>query len=323
MTVLYFLVHRRSARALRAAQATARRSRRPDRPRWATCTARSRSHASRSSSTGSSSMPSRRSTPATTSSSRRRRAAARPSSPSTASSDAPSGRSAGLLHRPAEGALQPEVPRPARAYGPQVGLLTGDNAIDADAPIVVMTTEVLRNMLYARSRRLDDLGLVVLDEVHFLQDTYRGPVWEEVIIHLPPDDPADLPVGDGQQHRRAGGVDPDGARADDTDRRAAPTGAPARPLPRRRPDQRPHPPAADVRRRPRQPRRRPPRRVGGPARRPPVGCAAVVGGCSSRRHGWRSSTCWPSAGCCRPSSSSSAATSATRQRAACSPPGSA
>ncbi len=66
-----------------------------------------------------------------------------------------------------------------------VGLLTGDNAINGDAPIVVMTTEVLRNMIYARSRALDDLGLVVLDEVHFLQDAYRGPVWEEVIIHLP------------------------------------------------------------------------------------------------------------------------------------------
>ena len=66
-----------------------------------------------------------------------------------------------------------------------VGLLTGDNAINGDAPIVVMTTEVLRNMIYARSRAIDDLALVVLDEVHFLQDTYRGPVWEEVIIHLP------------------------------------------------------------------------------------------------------------------------------------------
>ena len=72
--------------------------------------------------------------------------------------------------------------------GPQqVGLLTGDNAINGDAPVVVMTTEVLRNMIYARSAGLDDLAVVVLDEVHFLQDTYRGPVWEEVIIHLPVD----------------------------------------------------------------------------------------------------------------------------------------
>jgi ATP-dependent RNA helicase HelY len=71
-------------------------------------------------------------------------------------------------------------------HGPQnVGLLTGDNVINPDAPIVVMTTEVLRNMIYARSAALSDLAFVVLDEVHFLQDTYRGPVWEEVIIHLP------------------------------------------------------------------------------------------------------------------------------------------
>ena len=66
-----------------------------------------------------------------------------------------------------------------------VGLLTGDNTINGDAPVVVMTTEVLRNMIYARSSGLDLLDVVVLDEVHFLQDTYRGPVWEEVIIHLP------------------------------------------------------------------------------------------------------------------------------------------
>jgi ATP-dependent RNA helicase HelY len=71
-------------------------------------------------------------------------------------------------------------------YGAEkVGLLTGDNSINPDAPIVVMTTEVLRNMIYGRSYALNNLALVVLDEVHFLQDTYRGPVWEEVIIHLP------------------------------------------------------------------------------------------------------------------------------------------
>jgi ATP-dependent RNA helicase HelY len=67
----------------------------------------------------------------------------------------------------------------------RVGLLTGDHAINADAPVVVMTTEVLRNMVYARSSSLDDLGWVVLDEVHFLQDAYRGPVWEEVLVHTP------------------------------------------------------------------------------------------------------------------------------------------
>lgn len=67
----------------------------------------------------------------------------------------------------------------------KVGLVTGDNAINSEAPIVVMTTEVLRNMIYSASPRLEQLGVVILDEVHFLQDTYRGPVWEEVIIQLP------------------------------------------------------------------------------------------------------------------------------------------
>ncbi len=66
-----------------------------------------------------------------------------------------------------------------------VGLLTGDNAIRPDAPVVVMTTEVLRNMVYARAAALDGLAWVILDEVHFLQDAYRGPVWEEVLVHAP------------------------------------------------------------------------------------------------------------------------------------------
>lgn len=74
------------------------------------------------------------------------------------------------------------------AYGPEsVGLLTGDNSINSQAPIVVMTTEVLRNMIYERSDLLRDLRYVILDEVHYLQDPYRGAVWEEVIIHLPVD----------------------------------------------------------------------------------------------------------------------------------------
>jgi len=67
----------------------------------------------------------------------------------------------------------------------RVGLLTGDNVINADAPVVVMTTEVLRNMIYAESRALTNLATVILDEVHYLQNRYRGSVWEEVIIHLP------------------------------------------------------------------------------------------------------------------------------------------
>jgi ATP-dependent RNA helicase HelY len=67
----------------------------------------------------------------------------------------------------------------------RVGLLTGDSTINGEAPVVVMTTEVLRNMLYAGSRTLDGLGYVVMDEVHYLADRFRGAVWEEVIIGLP------------------------------------------------------------------------------------------------------------------------------------------
>ncbi|RDI19983.1 ATP-dependent RNA helicase HelY [Rhodococcus sp. AG1013] len=68
-----------------------------------------------------------------------------------------------------------------------VGLLTGDTSINSDAPVVVMTTEVLRNMLYADSPALRGLSHVVMDEVHFLADRFRGAVWEEVILHLPED----------------------------------------------------------------------------------------------------------------------------------------
>ncbi len=78
-----------------------------------------------------------------------------------------------------------------REYGDDaVGLLTGDNVINGDAPIVVMTTEVLRNMIYADSTALEGLGVVVLDEVHYLQDRQRGSVWEEIIIHLA----AEIPI---------------------------------------------------------------------------------------------------------------------------------
>ena len=73
----------------------------------------------------------------------------------------------------------------ARYGEDHVGLLTGDTSINSEADIVVMTTEVLRNMLYERSSTLSALRYVVLDEVHFLADKFRGPVWEEVIIHLP------------------------------------------------------------------------------------------------------------------------------------------
>jgi ATP-dependent RNA helicase HelY len=75
-----------------------------------------------------------------------------------------------------------------RAHGAgRVGLLTGDNSVNGEAPVVVMTTEVLRNMIYAASPTLESLRYVVLDEVHYLQNPYRGAVWEEVIIHLAPE----------------------------------------------------------------------------------------------------------------------------------------
>ena len=74
----------------------------------------------------------------------------------------------------------------AAEYGAdQVGLLTGDTNINSTARIVVMTTEVLRNMLYADSSLLTNLSHVIMDEVHYLADRFRGAVWEEVIIHLP------------------------------------------------------------------------------------------------------------------------------------------
>jgi ATP-dependent RNA helicase HelY len=73
-----------------------------------------------------------------------------------------------------------------QVYGEsEVGLLTGDTNINGNARVVVMTTEVLRNMLYADSAALRGLRYVVMDEVHYLADRFRGAVWEEVIIHLP------------------------------------------------------------------------------------------------------------------------------------------
>ncbi|MGH2728675.1 MAG: DEAD/DEAH box helicase, partial [Actinomycetota bacterium] len=72
----------------------------------------------------------------------------------------------------------------ARHGAANVGLLTGDNSINGEAPVVVMTTEVLRNMIYEGSGSLDGLDYVVLDEVHYLKDPYRGAVWEEILIHL-------------------------------------------------------------------------------------------------------------------------------------------
>jgi len=73
-------------------------------------------------------------------------------------------------------------------FGTQnVGLLTGDHSVRSDAKILVMTTEVLRNMLYTEKGVPQDLHCVVLDEIHFLEDPYRGAVWEEIILTLPKD----------------------------------------------------------------------------------------------------------------------------------------
>lgn len=66
----------------------------------------------------------------------------------------------------------------------KIGLLTGDTSINSEAQIVVMTTEVLRNMIYSNSKTIDDLKYVVMDEVHYLADKFRGAVWEEILIHL-------------------------------------------------------------------------------------------------------------------------------------------
>ena len=84
-------------------------------------------------------------------------------------------------------ALSNQKLRELRSWlGPQrVGLLTGDNVVSPEADVVVMTTEVLRNMMYAGSPHIAQFGLAVLDEVHYLQDPYRGAVWEEVIIGTP------------------------------------------------------------------------------------------------------------------------------------------
>ncbi|MGH9296615.1 MAG: DEAD/DEAH box helicase, partial [Acidimicrobiales bacterium] len=74
----------------------------------------------------------------------------------------------------------------SRLHGPaSVGLLTGDTSVNPDASVVVMTTEVLRNMIHSERTSLATLGYVVLDEVHFLEDRYRGGVWEEVILGAP------------------------------------------------------------------------------------------------------------------------------------------
>ncbi len=80
-----------------------------------------------------------------------------------------------------------------QAFGEEnVGLLTGDSSVNRDAPIVVMTTEIFRNMLYGTSigkvgTSLREVQAVVLDECHYMNDRQRGTVWEESVIYCPPE----------------------------------------------------------------------------------------------------------------------------------------
>jgi ATP-dependent RNA helicase HelY len=102
---------------------------------------------------------------------------------------------------PSRRAGGPGTPRPLKAltnakliefaeiFGPEnVGILTGDRKESPDAPIIVGTTEILRNQLYDAMHQGVSLNtdLVVLDEAHFLGDEERGVVWEETMIYLPP-----------------------------------------------------------------------------------------------------------------------------------------
>ena len=113
----------------------------------------------------------------------------------------------------------------AATYGhDRIGLLTGDVSHRPDAQVVVMTTEVVRNMMFARSPQLVGLGLLVLDEVHYLQDPYRGSVWEEAIILAPDRRRPRLPVGHGVERGPSRGLAPCGPRSHRGDRRDAPAG---------------------------------------------------------------------------------------------------
>jgi len=67
--------------------------------------------------------------------------------------------------------------------GIRTGLLTGDRSIDKDSELVIATTEILRNMIFSKDSKLNDTGLIILDEVHYLADKERGTTWEEILIH--------------------------------------------------------------------------------------------------------------------------------------------
>ena len=213
-------------------------------------------------------------------------------------------------------------------YGAErVGLLTGDNAINGDAPVVVMTTEVLRNMLYAGSATLAGLAYVVMDEVHYLADRFRGGVWEEVIIHLPESVTLvslSATVSNAEEFADwlvtvRGETDGGGLRAPAGAALAAHAGrqADVRPVPRRRrgPQARRPPRAAALHPGHGAPAgagrgaRRRPRRRAGAARAGAVRCART------------SSNGWTGRACCRRSCSSSAGPAATPRCSSASPPG--
>ncbi len=69
--------------------------------------------------------------------------------------------------------------------GIDTGLLTGDRNENPNANLIIATTEILRNMIFSEDERINEIGLVILDEVHYLADKERGATWEEIIIHLP------------------------------------------------------------------------------------------------------------------------------------------
>ena len=71
-------------------------------------------------------------------------------------------------------------------YGPKrVGLMTGDVTLAADAPLLIMTTEIFRNTIFEDPDRLEPFDFVIFDEVHYLDDRERGTVWEEAMIYAP------------------------------------------------------------------------------------------------------------------------------------------
>ena len=233
-----------------------------------------------------------------------------------------------------------------RRYGAgQVGLLTGDNSINGEAPVVVMTTEVLRNMLYAGSATLSGLGYVVLDEVHYLAD--RVPRRGLGRSDHPPArvGPGGRAVGHGEQRRGVRRLAGPGPRRDHGDRGRAPAGAAVaahagrraalRPVHRVGPGNGTRPaadrgratgpgPAGERRAQVNPELLRLARREDWAARKAPPGRPGAAGGrcASGRRAGRRSSSGWTAPGCCRRSPSSSAGRAATPRSGSAWTPGS-